>query len=304
MPTKLGQNFLVNKDIVNKIIASADLTPEDLVLEIGPGKGILTEELAKHAGKVVAVEIDESLVNLLRNKLRNKEKVEIVEGDILKIFNFQFSIFNQFPISKFSNDKEVIPKVANTKSYKIIANLPYYITSPIIRKFLEAEAPPSEMILMVQKEVAQRITAGPGKMSILSISVQYYAKAEILFYVEKGNFEPVPEVDSAVIRITRDKRQETRLPEPRSGGQARDKNFDKKFFRVVRAGFCAKRKTIVNNLANSFHLEKKTVEEKIKKVGLAPNIRAQELGVDDWKKLAEIFTPTPKCSARKLDVNI
>jgi 16S rRNA (adenine1518-N6/adenine1519-N6)-dimethyltransferase len=256
---KLGQNFLINKAITQRIVQSANLTPLDFVLEIGPGKGILTEELAKHASKVVAVEIDKELSNLLSNKFGNKKNIKIIEGDILKI-----------------NARALLR--SSTPKYKIVANLPYYITSPIIRIFLESEFPPNEMILMVQKEVAERIVEKPGKMSILSVAVQYYARPEILFYVSKENFEPIPEVDSAVIRITCNMEHET------SG-----RDFNRKFFRVVRAGFCAKRKTLVNNLANSFHLNKKEVEEKIRKSRLSLKVRAQELSIEDWKKLALIF---------------
>jgi 16S rRNA (adenine1518-N6/adenine1519-N6)-dimethyltransferase len=259
MPTKLGQNFLKNESVVKKIIKAANLKADDLVVEIGPGKGILTEELLKYAGKLLAIEIDNNLAEMLQNKFRNNTNIEIIEEDILKVD------FNKLLGSRASK-------------YKVIANLPYYITSPIIRLLLETENHPSEMILMVQKEVAKRIVASPGKMSILAVSVQYYAKAEILFEVGKENFDPVPEVDSAVICITYNMKQRTR-----------NKEYNRKFFQVVRAGFCAKRKTLANNLANSFHLDKKEVEEKLKKVGLTSKTRAQELSVEDWKKLAPIF---------------
>ncbi len=274
MPQKLGQNFLVNKNVVQKIIEAADLKADDFVLEIGPGKGIITEKLAKAVGKAVAVEIDKNLVDLLKNKFKNQKTIEIIEGDILKINLTQIVETRQCLVS--------------TGQYKLIANLPFYITSPIIRMFLEAELLPVEMILMVQKEVAERIVAGPGKMSILAVSVQYYADAEILFEVGKENFDPIPEVDSCVIKIT---------PYPKtSPGASRhpllkkgERDYGKNFFRIVRAGFCAKRKTLANNLANSFHLDKKEAEEKIKKAGINPTARAQELSIKDWKKLAELF---------------
>lgn len=143
--------------------------------------------------------------------------------------------------------------------------------------FLESENPPSEMILMVQKEVAERIVANPGKMSILAVSVQYYAKPELLFTVSRKYFYPIPEVDSAVIRIV------TSEPKYVTGDEG------KKFFRVVRAGFCAKRKTLANNLSNSFHLEKKEVEKILEGAGFSRNVRAQELCVEDWKKLYNCF---------------
>jgi 16S rRNA (adenine1518-N6/adenine1519-N6)-dimethyltransferase len=258
MPSKLGQNFLNNKIIVEKIVKSADLTENDLVLEIGPGRGILTEELEKKCKKVIAVEIDKNLVEHLKSKFKNSKNIEIVEGDILEI-----------------NLESQIPNLKSLK-YKIIANLPYYITSPIIRMFLESSNPPQEMILMVQKEVAERIVEKPGKMSILAVSVRYYSKPEILFEVNRKYFNPVPEVDSAVIRISSISNRES---------QEKRKNF----FKVVRAGFCAKRKTLANNLANSFHWEKKTVEEELKKVGISPTTRAQELTIEEWKKISRVF---------------
>ncbi len=267
---KLGQNFLINKNIARKIVESANLTPDDFVLEIGPGKGILTEELVKVAGKVVAVEIDKSLIKLLRNKFSNNKNVKVIREDILKINLTKLLTTNNSQLLRSEAPK-----------YKVVANLPYYITSPIIRMFLEAELLPTEMILMVQKEVAERITAKPGQMSILAVSVQYYAQPEILFNVGRENFDPVPEVDSAVIRIT----PSPPAPLPKRG----EGEVEKRFFRIVRAGFCARRKTLANNLANSFHLDKKEVEEKLKAAGLPPITRAQELSVNDWKKLAGMF---------------
>jgi 16S rRNA (adenine1518-N6/adenine1519-N6)-dimethyltransferase len=274
MPEKLGQNFLKNKKIVDDIIKAADLKSDDFVLEIGPGKGVLTEELAKKAGKVVAIELDKNLVEILKNKFKDSKNVEIVNEDILKINLIDLiSLINpnksQTPNTKY--------EIQNTE-YKVIANLPYYITSPIIRKFLETETRPVEMILMVQKEVAQRIVANPGQHSILSLSVQYYAKPEILFFVDKENFDPVPEVDSAVIRISANSKQQT----------ANRKEIEI-FFRIVKAGFCAKRKTLANNLSNSFHLDKKEVEEKLKSLGISEKARAQELDLRAWKELAEKF---------------
>lgn len=262
MGTRLGQNFLKNEEVVKRIINSAHLTAEDLVLEIGPGKGILTEELAKVCKKVIAVELDEKLVEFLGNKFKDNKNVEIVEKDILKI-----------------RPKDLYAKynIQDTK-YKVIANLPYYITSPIIRMFLEAELKPSEMILMVQKEVAERIVARPGRHSILSLSVQYYAEPEIMFCVEKNNFEPVPEVDSAVISISIS--NEKKLA---------NKEKTDNFFRVVRAGFCAKRKTLANNLSNSFHLKKGEVEKKLKSFGILEKSRAQELTLGQWEKLTNLL---------------
>ena len=254
-----GQNFLVNEKIVNKITKAADLKSADLVLEIGPGKGILTEELSKLARKVIAVEIDSELVLILQKKLVDRKNLFFIHGDILKI-----------------NLPELLKKsFKNPDEYKVVANIPYYITGPILRLLLETELPPCEIVLMVQKEVAERITARPGKMSLLAISVQYYGDAEILFPVPKESFSPQPEVDSAVIKISLNRNQGTV-----------NSNSRHDFFRVVRAGFSAKRKTLANNLASGFHLDKKSVENLLKINAFDTKVRAQELRIDDWKKLS------------------
>lgn len=259
----LGQNFLTNESIAEKIADSAGLSSHDNVLEIGPGKGILTKYLVKKAGKFLAVEIDINLAKSLDSRSRgnDKKKVRVIEGDILKIN---------------------LPKLIeenNFRNYKVVANLPYYITSKIIRLLLETKYPPSEMILMVQKEVGERIVALDKKESILSISVKFYAEPEILFYVSKEKFNPVPEVDSAVIKIKRKKN----VP----------KVDTRKFFSLVRAGFSAKRKMLVNNLSSSFHIPKTELLEWMKKAGLEPGVRAEKLTLEEWILLhKEIFNLT------------
>lgn len=258
----LGQNFLKDDAVLQRIIESANLSKNDVVIEIGPGHGVLTELLARKCKKVIAIELDDRLIEMLRNKLRNKENVEIIHNDILKI-----------------NLPELVSKyeIQDTR-YKTVANIPYYITAPIIRLLLETKIPPSEMILMVQKEVAERTCAKAGEMSILAVSVQYYAQPEYLFTVPKTAFDPMPKVDSAVIRIVTSNQQ-----------PVISKKNNRDFFRVVRAGFSAKRKTLVNNLANGLQLDKKTVEEKLIAFGFSKNTRAQELGVEDWQKLIEFL---------------
>lgn len=270
----LGQNFLKDRQVLRKIIEAADLSADDKVIEVGPGEGALTNELIKRAGKVIGIEKDAGLAEKLADNfqfsilnsqsihnfpiLNFKKKAAIISGDILKI-----------------NLPEII-KQNDFLNYKVIANIPYYITSPIMQLFLETKYPPKEMILMVQKEVAERICAKPGDMSLLAVSVQYYAKAEKLFNVPKTAFWPVPEVDSAVIRVTHT--LERVSPEGR-----------KLFFRIVRAGFSSRRKTLLNNFSGSFHLDKKSVEAKLKKTGIDPIQRAQELSMEEWKKLAGLF---------------
>jgi len=258
----LGQNFLKDDAVLQRIIESANLSKNDVVIEIGPGHGVLTELLARKCKKVIAIELDDRLIEMLRNKLRNKENVEIIHNDILKI-----------NLPKLVTDYELL-----VTDYKIVANIPYYITAPIIRLLLETKIPPSEMILMVQKEVAERICAKAGEMSILAVSVQYYAQPEYLFTVPKTAFDPMPKVDSAVIRIATSNQQ-----------PVISKKNNKDFFRVVRMGFSAKRKTLVNNLANGLQMDKKKVEEKLIAFGFSKNTRAQELGVEDWEKIIEFL---------------
>lgn len=255
----LGQNFLNNIDIVGDIIDSSDLKKEDVVLEIGPGQGVLTEELAKISGQVLAVELDDRLVPTLEEKFTNVDNVEIIHSDILKI-NLNEMLANHD---------------LKAASYKVVANIPYYITAPIIRMFLEAESQPSEIMLMVQKEVAERLVAEPGEMSILSVSAQYYADVKYLFTVPKEDFDPIPKVDSAIIKL--------KIKNQKS-------EYDKDFFRVVKIGFSAKRKTLANNLANGFQINKKDIEDILAGLGFSESVRAQELSVDDWRNLSEQFS--------------
>lgn len=256
----LGQNFLRDKQILAKIMEVTSLKSDDFVIEIGPGEGVLTEKLLRTAKKVIAIEIDKSLSEKLKKRFANKENFELISGDILKI-NLPKLIEEQ----KLESD-----------GYKVIANIPYYITSPIIRLFLETAYSPKEMFLMVQKEVAERICANSGQMSLLSVSVQYYSKPELLFYVDKKSFYPVPEVDSALIHVTHNLEHVT-------------KEESKKFFRVLRAGFSARRKTLSNNLSSSLHIDKKVVEKILEEASIRPAARAQELGVEDWKRLFRLF---------------
>jgi 16S rRNA (adenine1518-N6/adenine1519-N6)-dimethyltransferase len=248
-----GQNFLIDRSVLKKIIASADLKPNDIVLEIGPGIGTLTRELAKKVKKVITIEKDKKMVEILKETLKGIENVKVIQGDILKIPNSQFLIHN---------------------SYKVVANLPYYIVSPVIRKFLElTEVRPLEMILMVQKEVAQRICAKPPDMNLLAVSVQFYAKPEILFYVSKNSFCPQPKVNGAVIKIVPQKLQRTVLC--------------KLFFKIVKAGFSQPRKQLANNLSKMLKLNKEKVKNWLLKNGIQPSQRAETLTIEDWLKLTK-----------------
>lgn len=257
MPRYLGQHFLNNPLIVDKIIKASQIQPTDIIIEIGPGEGVLTEKIILKSKQLIAIELDDKLRDNLEEKFKNQKNIDLIFEDILKI-----------NLPKLLAEK-------NIHHYKVIANIPYYITSKIIRLFLETAHQPDELVLMIQKEVAQRIVAPKGKMSILSTSVQYYAQAEILFDVTKDNFNPPPKVDSSVIKISNIKKSNPLK--------------DKQFFKVVRAGFCARRKTLINNLSNSFHIDKKDIEKILLQIDLPANTRAQELSVDDWKKLSNLF---------------
>ncbi len=265
MPTKLGQNFLKDPAVLEKIIQATDVAKADFVLEIGPGEGVLTEKLAALGKKVVAIELDDRLIEPLKNKFADVSNVEIVQGDILQI-----------NLPELLKTVETPRRGVSTAiDYQVIANIPYYITSPIIRLFLEQAAQPQEMILMIQKEVAERIVAPRGQMSILAVSVGYYAATEILFLVDKTSFSPVPKVDSAVIKITPQRKF--------------NKIEDKKFFRLVKAGFSAKRKTLLNNLATSLQIKKEVVEKILLSASFDIHTRAQELTIADWEKLTALF---------------
>jgi len=258
LPSKrLGQNFLVNKGVLKKIIEASNLSENDTILEIGPGIGNLTLELAKIVKKVIAVEKDITLTRILNDELRikNVKNVEVIQEDILKIQHTKYQILN-------------------TK-YKVVANLPYYITSPVIRKFLEIENPPKEMILMVQKEVAQRICSSPPDMSLLAVSVQFYAKPEIISYVSKNSFWPVPKVDSAILRIA---------PLINTDKRLIDTDL---FFKIVKAGFSQPRKQLINNLSRGLKMKKEEIKSWLLENKIQPEQRAETLTIEDWKNLTK-----------------
>ena len=247
-----GQNFLINEKIYDDIIKAADLKTDDVVLEVGPGLGFLTAKLASRVKKVIAVELDDQLANYLQTGIKSQdiENVQVINEDILR-FNVN---------------------LLKDQSYKIVANLPYNITSIFLRQFLEAEHHPEALILMLQKEVAQRINATPPDMSILAVAVQYYAMPQIIRTVKAGNFWPEPEVDSAIIKITVDQKilspAETKL-----------------FFRLVKIGFSAKRKMLKNNLAGGLKIEAKIIADILTQERFDPKIRAEDLSLAQWRKL-------------------
>lgn len=249
---RLGQNFLINCQPIETIIKNSNLSSQDTVVEIGPGLGILTEALAPKAKLVLAIEKDFKLVEFLRKKFKSEKNVKIIHDDIL------------------AYDLRLV-----TQKYKVIANLPYNITSPTIRKFLEAENKPQEMILMVQKEVAERICAKPGDSNrgVLTIMIEFYSDAEIIGIVKRDNFFPVPKVDSAIIKL-------------KVKGQML-KVDDKVFFSIVKAGFSQKRRQIHNSLEATLRLPSGGILAILKEAKIAPTLRAEDLNLVDWINLYE-----------------
>ncbi len=280
IPTRSkGQNFLIEETVYAKIIEAADLSKDDTVLEVGPGFGFLTRKLAAKAGRVIAVELDDKLAGLLEANLQQRgiENVEVLNENVLDL-----NPKSLIPNPKSQNIK--IKKKLNFESrelndYKIVANLPYNISSIFLRKFLTVKERPSEMVLMLQKEVAERIVAKPGKMSLLAVSVQFYAQASVVCFVPANAFWPAPKVDSAIIRL-KIKNCKSKI----LGGVDKERDF----FRLVRFGFAAKRKMLKNNLVAGYKINQENAENYLKLANLSPKIRAEDLSVADWIKLFEL----------------
>ena len=245
----LGQHWLKDPEILADIAEAAELTGDDVVLEIGPGLGTLTSRLLARANSVTAVEFDADLARKLPGQFPGK-KLTVVNQDIL-----QFDL-NQLP-----------------KNYKVVANVPYYITSKIVEKLMTAENKPSIAVLLVQKEVSERIAAEAGNMSVLSVSVQIFAEAELDIEVPRQFFTPPPKVDSQVV-VLRTRNNPLITPEDQ-----RD------FFRIVKAGFSAKRKKLRSSLSGGLGIDKSVAEELLKNAGISPDARAEDLAIEDWKKL-------------------
>jgi len=250
-PSKdMGQNFLISQAILAKIVEAGELSSKDAVLEIGPGFGILTQELVARAGRVVSVEKDKRLAEYLSKEIGKLENLEIRNKDILRL---------KIEDLRFQN-------------YKIISNLPYQITSPFLWKFLyEEDLKPGMMVLMIQKEVADKIVAKPGDKSLLTVLCQYYAECEIISVVKAGSFWPAPKVDSAIIKL-KIKNEKLNINE----------NL---LFRIVKAGFSNKRKMLKNNLSSVLKISQDKVINSLKQIGLDEKIRAQELSIENWIEL-------------------
>lgn len=247
----LGQHWLTDRSTLEDICDLAELTPQDTVLEVGPGAGTLTQYLVEQAGQVVAVEFDDALAKALPGRVPAKN-LDVVNQDILTF------------------DLTSLPK-----GYKVVANIPYYLTSNLLRVLSESSNPPATIILLIQKEVAERVAAKPGDMSLLSVSVQLYYQPQLGPVVPAHLFTPPPKVDSQVLKLTRHK-------------QPLFTSFDEKqFFRVVKAGYANRRKTLINSLSAGLRMAKPEAEALLQQVGISPQARPQELTLEQWQSLAQ-----------------
>jgi 16S rRNA (adenine1518-N6/adenine1519-N6)-dimethyltransferase len=272
----LGQHWLVNETYLEGIVAAADLTPEETVLEVGPGQGALTRHLAARAGRVIAVELDNRLITPLRRQFADQAQVKIIHGDILTLEPAGL-IGEEAGAETVNAASTAKSKAAKPKSYKVVANVPYYISSALLRHLLEAQLRPTLAILLLQQEVAERICATTGDLSLLAVSVQFYAAPRILHYVPASAFRPPPKVDSAVLRL--DVFVQPAIPdlEPQ------------RFFAVVAAGFGQKRKQLLNSLSAGLQMPKQQVETILRQAGIEPSRRAETLSLVEWGALVKLL---------------
>ena len=259
----LGQNFLVDPSVPPRIAAAAALAPGDLVVEVGPGLGVLTAALAAEldptaGGRLLAVELDRNLLPPLQARFAATPAVQLINADILDLS---------------------LPELVGSRPYHVVANLPYYITSAILRHFLEADPPPTRLVVMVQREVAERIVATPPAMSLLAASVQFYGLPRLMFRVPPGAFHPVPTVESAVLRIDVYPPNERPVVVPDVAA----------FFAIVRAGFGQRRKQLGNSLAAGLNLDKATIAAALTTADLDPSRRAETLTMAEWGALAKVL---------------
>lgn len=275
-PSKsLGQNFLVDREILNAIVQSAKLTKEDTVLEIGPGLGNLTAELAENAGRVVAVEIDKRLVPVLKDNLKAYKNVQIINADILRInLAEELELGDELEAGSETGD-------GSSNRLKIVANLPYYITTPVIMKLLESGIKAGIMVFMVQKEVADRMKAAPGSKDYgaLSVAVQYYSKPAVVMEVPPESFIPRPEVYSSVIRLELYDEPPVNL------------RSEALFFKLVKAAFAQRRKTLVNALNNAgyFSVGREEIREMLGKIGIDEMQRGETLSLEQFAELSNLL---------------
>ena len=261
---RFGQNFLIDAHVLEKIVSAAGITKDDCVLEIGPGIGTMTQYLAESAGQVIAVEIDTNLLPILADTLKDYSNVKVINQDILKV-----------------DINELVKEYNNGRPIKVVANLPYYITTPIIMGLFESNVPIDNITVMVQKEVADRMQVGPGSKDYgaLSLAVQYYASTYIVANVPPNCFIPRPNVGSAVIRLTRYQEPPVQVKDP------------KLMFKLIRASFNQRRKTLQNGLNNSpeISFSKEEITKAIESLGVSPSVRGEALSLEQFAQLANYF---------------
>ena len=258
---RLGQNFLVDEKVFDRIIEASDLKPSDNVIEVGPGTGFLTERLIEKAEHVTAVELDKNMIRLLKDRFKGVSNLTLVNEDILK----------------FNPCRRAIDCAPSGYGYKVVANIPYYITSPLIKHFLQSDHRPELMVLLVQKEVAEKICGITGK-SLITIEAQLFGHPEIIEIVPAKAFYPAPKVDSAILKIEVFKKP--LVPEK----QLSD------FLRLVKFGFSQKRKKLSNTLAAGLHIKPSKMAEILQIADIDPDLRAEHLGIEEWKRLAKVLT--------------
>src|SRR5436305_10503808 len=252
-----GQNLLIGRSVLQKIVDAAEIEGSDQLLELGAGTGVLTRELARHTRRVVAVELERDMLTLLAKTTRNYPNVELIVRNLL--FLDPTEVFGEEP-------------------YKLVANLPYYITAPTFRHFLESANPPRLIVVMVQQEVAQRIVAAPGDLSLLAVSIQFYGRPEIVAHVPAGAFYPAPRVDSAILRIRVNESAPLSLAERDS------------FFRIVQAGFSARRKQLHNALTHGLHRKNEDIRAELAAAHIDSSRRAETLSIEEWLQLWRVIT--------------
>ena len=260
----LGQHFLVDKGVLHRIVSAADLTPEDVVIEVGPGLGVLTKELAKRAARVVAVEADSGMASALKELAGDSNNLAVINADVLQID--PGSLATEIGLADICG------------RYKVVANIPYYITSAILRFFLEAPCKPAMMVVMVQKEVGKAIVAEPGDMSVLAVSVQFYGKPAIVARVPSRSFYPPPKVDSVILRI--DVYEQAQVSVAKAS----------EFFQAVRAGFSAPRKQLRNSLAQGLGITGPESADMLEQAKIDPSRRAQTLDLEEWARICEVMS--------------
>jgi 16S rRNA (adenine1518-N6/adenine1519-N6)-dimethyltransferase len=253
----LGQHFLVDEQVLRGLISAVELTPDDTVIEVGPGMGILTRELAKGADRVIAVEIDTSMAAALREALVPWPNVTIINADIL--------------------ESDPTSLIGDKTRYKVVGTLPYYIATAVLRHFLEARIKPLSIVVTVQKEVAQAIAAPPGKMSLLSVSIQLYGKPTIVDYIPPQSFYPPPKVDSAIVRVDLYKRPPVAIADEAT------------FFSIVRGGFSAPRKQLRNSLALGLKISTEESTDLLEEAGIGQKRRAETLNLEEWASIYRVF---------------